>query len=138
MSARGFPILVLSVLLVPSMRALAVQAEVFATPGHPAAGVEEAGRRGISVIVWDLAEPERLKQELSAGLPKDPKAAREVARQRLSDPDVRARIQAVYRGHARALSLRLEKVPAVVFDGRQVVYGTADVAEALNYLGSAP
>lgn len=130
--------LFLALSLLPVRGALAVQAEVFATAGHPATGVDEARQRGIAVIVWDLAEPERLEKELSAGLPKDPTAAREVARQKLSDPNVLARIRAAYRGHARALSLRLEKVPAVVFDGRQAVYGTADVAEALNHLGRAP
>ncbi|WP_434114207.1 DUF1525 domain-containing protein [Methylocaldum sp. GT1TLB] len=59
-----------------------------------------------------------------------------IARQRLEGQGsgLAAPLQAAYEGHARALSYGLTRYPAIVFDrGRAVVYGTADLGEALRY-----
>ncbi|WP_232625509.1 TIGR03757 family integrating conjugative element protein [Pectobacterium parmentieri] len=42
-------------------------------------------------------------------------------------------LQTAYRGVVHAWEIGVQKYPAVVFDERDVVYGTADVAKALEY-----
>ena len=70
-----------------------------------------------------------LEQQLSANLPSDPQQARTLAAQRMAalGPQLRLRAGAGAAGLARAALLGVNQVPAVVFDGRSVVYGVTDV-----------
>ena len=70
-----------------------------------------------------------LEQQLSANLPSDPQQARTMAAQRMAalGPQLRLRAGAGAAGLARAAQLGVSQVPAVVFDGRSVVYGVTDV-----------
>jgi integrating conjugative element protein (TIGR03757 family) len=70
-----------------------------------------------------------LEQQLSANLPSDPQQARTLAAQRMAalGPQLRLRAGAGAAGLARAAQLGVSQVPAVVFDGRSVVYGVTDV-----------
>jgi len=70
-----------------------------------------------------------------ADLPGDPERALAEARRRLATPAGRAalaRIAAAAAGNALASRLGIEKLPAVVVDGRYVVYGVRDVARAIE------
>ena len=70
-----------------------------------------------------------------ADLPDDPERALAEARRRVSSPAGRAalaRIAAAAAGNALAGRLGIEKLPAVVVDGRYVVYGVRDVARAVE------
>ena len=103
--------------------------EVFTTAGEPAVTVPS----GVAVI--ELDAPGRLDAELSQDLPADPDVAAALMRERMSTPDWQEtadRYADSYLGLARAWQLGLEKVPAVVIDGRYVIYGRPDVAEALS------
>ena len=70
-----------------------------------------------------------------ADLPADPERALAEARRRMATAAGRAalaRIAAAGAGNALASRLGIEKLPAVVVDGRYVVYGVRDVARAVE------
>ena len=96
--------------------------EVFSLSTVPLTNV-----RGATVYVLDSVV--LLEQQLSAQLPSDPQQARTVAAQRMAalGPQLRRRAGAGAAGLARAAQLGVNQVPAVVFDGRSVVYGVTDV-----------
>jgi integrating conjugative element protein (TIGR03757 family) len=79
-----------------------------------------------------LDAPQRLERDLSANLPADAKRAGAMAQQRLQAGS--AKLQGAFahawQGVTDAWRLGIAKVPAVVVDGRYVVYGEPDVAKA--------
>ena len=103
--------------------------EVFTTAGEPAVNVPS----GVAVIELDV--PGRLDAELSQDLPADPELAEALMHERMATPEWQEtanRYADSYLGLARAWQLGIEKVPAVVIDGRHVIYGQPDVAAALR------
>lgn len=85
------------------------------------------------VVVVLLDEPERLQAKVFGQLPADPELAAMQARQVMSSPQWQQKQQQLvtaYRQVVHARELGIRKVPAVVFDERDVVYGTTDVARA--------
>lgn len=83
-----------------------------------------------NVVVVLLDEPERLQAKVFGQLPADPELA---AMQVMSSPQWQQKQQQLvtaYRQVVHARELGIRKVPAVVFDERDVVYGTTDVARA--------
>src|SRR5690554_6272807 len=103
--------------------------EVFTTAGEPAVNVPS----GVAVI--ELDAPGRLDAELSQDLPADPEVAEAMMRERMATPEWQEtadRYADSYRGLARAWELEVEKVRAVVIDGRYVIYGQPDVAKAVR------
>ena len=82
-----------------------------------------------------LDERDGHAEAFGAGLPGDPERALAEARRRLETPAGRAalaRIAEAAAGNALAGRLGIEKLPAVVVDGRYVVYGERDVARAVE------
>ena len=70
-----------------------------------------------------------------ADLPADPERALAEARRRVSSTEGRAalaRMAEAAAGNVLAGRLGIEKLPAVVVDGRYVVYGVRDVARAVE------
>lgn len=116
--------------------ALAVQrAEVFiASPAIPLEGIDHLQAQGISVSVYDLSARKRLEAELSQGLPRDPRLAQVMVRERVSQisENMKQALIDAHQGELNARQYRIRQVPAVVFDGQYVVYGTSDVTEALQ------
>ncbi|MGJ7462130.1 TIGR03757 family integrating conjugative element protein [Halomonas sp. MA07-2] len=103
--------------------------EVFTTAGEPAVNVP------LGVAVIELDAPGRLDAELSQDLPADLEVAEGLMRERMSVPEWQEtadRYADSYLGLVRAWQLGIEKVPAVVVDGRHVIYGQPDVAAALR------
>jgi len=84
----------------------------------------------VPVIYLDAAA--EIEAELASGLPADPQRAETIARQRLSDggTNLQARLASAYQGVVDAWNLGISKLPAVVVEGRYVVYGDTDVARA--------
>lgn len=116
--------------------AAAVQrAEVFiASPTSPLQGIGHLQAQGIAVAIYDLSARKRLEADLSRGLPGDPALAQVMVRERvlrLSEPMKQALIDA-HQGELNARQYQIRQVPAVVFDGRYLVYGTTDLTEALQ------
>ena len=88
---------------------------------------------GAAVHVLDARDGHA--EAFGADLPDDPERALAEARRRLETPAGRAaleRIAAAAAGNALAGRLGIEKLPAVVVDGRYVVYGVRDVARAVE------
>lgn len=83
-------------------------------------------------VVW-LDGPDRLQDSIFGKLPTDPRQAAQQARKIIQSPQwpgQQAQIAQAYRQVVHAWEIGLHKYPAVVFDDRDVVYGTADVARA--------
>ncbi|NRN30128.1 TIGR03757 family integrating conjugative element protein [Photorhabdus heterorhabditis] len=83
-------------------------------------------------IVW-LDAAEQQPQKIFAHLSVDPKQASKQAQAILQSPQWHQQEQQLiqsYRAVVQAWQLGVQKYPAVVFDDRDVVYGTADVAKA--------
>ena len=92
-------------------------------------------RAGVGATVHVLDERDGHAEAFGADLPGDPKRALAEARRRMATAEGRAalaRIAEAAAGNALAGRLRIEKLPAVVVDGRYVVYGVRDVARAVE------
>lgn len=101
---------------------------IYTDHAHPV-----SGELSPDVTVTELDAPDRLQAELFGPLSANPVQAEQQARAVIASPAFRQNQQALaasYAGVAHAWSLGLEKVPAVVFDDKWVVYGTTDVAAA--------
>ncbi|CAD5743033.1 integrating conjugative element protein, PFL_4709 family [Escherichia coli] len=88
----------------------------------------------VQVVLLD--GPQQLQDAFFGPLPADPEAAEALARTRMQSPEwqsVQADLAERYRQVTHAWSLGLKKYPAVVFDDREVVYGTTDVAQAERF-----
>ncbi|ECU9386564.1 TIGR03757 family integrating conjugative element protein [Salmonella enterica subsp. enterica serovar Newport] len=89
------------------------------------------------VVVQTLEEVSELEQAAFPALSPDPKQAERQARLRMQQPDWKtqeAHLTRAYQALLDAYTLGLEKVPAVVFDDRYVVYGTTELALAQQKL----
>ncbi|WFX18779.1 TIGR03757 family integrating conjugative element protein [Escherichia coli] len=85
----------------------------------------------VQVVLLD--GPQQLQDAFFGPLPADPEAAEAVVREHMQSPEwasAQADLAECYRLVTHAWSLGLKKYPAVVFDDREVVYGTTDVAQA--------
>ncbi|WP_224418720.1 TIGR03757 family integrating conjugative element protein [Modicisalibacter sp. R2A 31.J] len=103
--------------------------EVFTITGEPIVNAPERA------AVIELDAPARLDARISRDLPADPDRARHVLQSRMNGTDWQKTLDhygKLYTGIARAWMLGVEKVPAVVVDGRYVVYGEPDVQAALE------
>ncbi|KUM40125.1 TIGR03757 family integrating conjugative element protein [Pseudomonas sp. EpS/L25] len=104
-------------------------ADVLAISDHAHPLVNLAGAR---VVLLDT--PERLEQQLSEGLPTDPRQAAALMQQRLRSAAAQQLGRDLATAHqdvADVWSLGVTKLPAVVVDRRYVVYGQPDVAAAV-------
>ncbi|GAB3683798.1 TIGR03757 family integrating conjugative element protein [Salinisphaera aquimarina] len=109
-------------LLLASLPAMA-KTEVFMIAGVPVTHVPD----GVTVV--ELDQPSRLDKQLSDGLPGTQDAAARAVQKRLSR--FRKSYGQAYEGLLRAWRLGVTKVPAVVVDGRYVVYGQPNVKAAV-------
>lgn len=103
--------------------------EVFTIAGQPVINVPP----GVAVI--ELDAPGRLDAELSRDLPAAPDVAAGLMQERMASPewrDIADNYADSYLGLARAWQLGVQKVPAVVIEGRYVIYGQPDVAMAMT------
>ncbi len=85
---------------------------------------------GATVYVVDAMRQHMAR--LSAGLPRNPAEAQQGARARLQaltaqDKEV---LHAASTALVRAAEYRIAKAPAIVFDGRAVLYGISDIEQA--------
>ncbi|HAK0225053.1 TPA: TIGR03757 family integrating conjugative element protein [Salmonella enterica] len=88
----------------------------------------------VQVVLLD--GPQQLQDAFFGMLPADSEAAEAAVREHMQSPEwqsVQADLAERYRQVAHAWSLGLKKYPAVVFDDREVVYGTTNVAQAERF-----
>ncbi|WP_077731987.1 TIGR03757 family integrating conjugative element protein [Methylocaldum sp. 14B] len=122
-------------LLATSLRADGPETmEVFTDSRFPVTGLEDIRQRsGARVTIHDLGAPAGLEETLSGGLPNTEAEALQVVRQRFSASfgELRQRFLQAYQGHTQAMTYGIDRYPAVVFDGRAVLYGVTDLVDAL-------
>ncbi|APQ11070.1 integrating conjugative element protein [Pseudomonas oryzihabitans] len=126
----GRPLLKAGLIVALSASSLPLaQADVLAITDHAHPLTNLAGAR---VVLLDT--PERLEQQLSEGLPADPRQAAALMQKRLRSASAQQLGRDLVKTHqdvADAWSLGVTKVPAVVVERRYVVYGQPDVAAAV-------
>ena len=93
-----------------------------------------AGRATINL--YDMNAPERIEDELGHGLPPDVEQSKRIIMERMQAigiEQLKQRFVAAYQGVLYAQKYGIDRYPAIVFDdGASVVYGVADLQEALN------
>jgi len=114
--------------------------EVFTTTHHAGTGQKTVGLDASLDVMTDLQLYEldgiqRITAELSEGLPANRDDAQRLVLHRLQglDDPTQARLKRAATGLARALQYGIDRYPAVVFNGKGVVYGVSDLQVALNH-----
>ena len=89
--------------------------------------------RKIEFHVYPLDGIQRLETRLSQGLTVDPEESRQIVLKRFQNlhEEDRSQLQHTAMGLAKVVQSGIDRYPAIVFDGEYVVYGVADVREAL-------
>lgn len=108
--------------------------EVFTTTDRPVSNAEHAALRDIPVTVYQVDGIAHFESTLSAYLPLDAEAAQTEALDRISrlgEADMTSVRQAA-EGLVRALHYGVDRTPAIVLDGRAVIYGITDLVDALD------
>lgn len=119
---------------VPAWAGDALVIEVFTTSEQPIVGAEHERLRTATITSYAVDGLERFESELSEGLPADPDTAKAAALrriQRLDDARMAPAKDAAF-GLAKAVQYGVDRYPAIVFDGRAVVYGVTDLVQALD------
>jgi integrating conjugative element protein (TIGR03757 family) len=108
--------------------------EVFTTTEIPVAGNPLAVSPEIGIQTYELDGIQTFENRLSHDLPTDPKQARKIALQRFQswDETTKTQLQQAAMGLAKAMQYGIDRYPAIVFDGRAVVYGLTDLGTALD------
>lgn len=121
-------ILLLVPLLLTNAAVAEPRVEVFTDRGHPVAHREVFA----DVTVYQLDGLTLAQDQLSEDLPSDPEAASRTAAQRLdAQPNLNEQMMQAGQGLTLAhLQYRLDRYPAIVFDGAKVIYGITDLAIA--------
>jgi integrating conjugative element protein (TIGR03757 family) len=102
------------------------QVEVFATSAMYVGHADRAA-------VYRVDGRKQLMAELNqGGLPPEPGRAMAIVRQRIKalGPEFDRRLQAALTAVEKTMVYGVQRLPAVIFDGRRVVYGVADVEQA--------
>lgn len=100
--------------------------EVFTDSMNPVANNAD----GITVYYIDRID--RLQKELSKDLPANPEAAKQAALHRFQRMDSHrsSELENAAKGLVQAMQYGIDGYPAIVFDGKAVVYGITDVRAA--------
>ncbi len=113
--------------------------DVFTTADSPITGEATIRRHQnymkMELQVYELDGIQRIEAKLSKGLAADPKQAKRVVLQRIQqlDEQATASIQNAAVGLAKSMQYGVDRYPAIVFDGKVVVYGLADLNTALDH-----
>ncbi|MDN5869193.1 MAG: TIGR03757 family integrating conjugative element protein [Nitrococcus sp.] len=119
---------------VPVWAGEALKVEVFTAGERPIIGADQQRLRSVIVTKYTVDGLKRFEAGLSEGLPADPEAAKAEALHRIEQLDdarmAPAKNAAI--GLAKAVQYGIDRYPAIVFDGRAVIYGVTDLVEALE------
>jgi integrating conjugative element protein (TIGR03757 family) len=100
--------------------------EVFTDRTHPLTNTEALP----DATVYHIDRLVRMQEKLSEGLPADEKEAARIAKQRMGLIDTEAVTQAAQGLAIAHLKYQLDRYPAIVIDGRFIIYGVTDLALA--------
>ncbi len=100
--------------------------EVFTDSMNPVANNAD----GITVYYIDRID--RLQKELSKDLPANPEAAKQAALHRFQrmDSHLSSELENAAKSLVQAMQYGIDRYPAIVFDGKAVVYGITDIRAA--------
>ena len=95
----------------------------------------KAADQNIDLQVYALDGIRQFETQLSSNLPADPDQSKQIALQRIQQLDKRAMaaVQNAAVGLAKAMQYGVDRYPAIVFDGKAVVYGMTDLSIALDH-----
>jgi len=84
--------------------------------------------------IYRLDGIQQVEGDLSGDLPNDPEKARRLALQHIQqlDEQATASIQNAAVGLAKAMQYSVDRYPAIVFDGKVVIYGLTDMSAAAD------
>ena len=106
--------------------------EVFTAAEFPVSGQDDRRLQGATVTVYAVDDLEQFETTLSQNLPADAGAAKAEALRRIGELDdarmAPAKDAAI--GLAKAVQYGVDRYPAIVLDGRAVVYGVTDLVDA--------
>lgn len=118
--------------------------EVFTRGDIPVRGMEAVRQRlqskSVSIVFYDLDAPRAIERQLSEGLPEEGSISAKLQQQ--IKKQVQRKIEAIgagklqeilyqhYQGTFTTMRYQLDRYPAIVFDGKGVVYGVTDVMQA--------
>ena len=108
-----------------------VSIAVFTTGIYPV--ISSVPEDGLEIELFDIQDAENLEKRLSVGLPPTEVTARWKINQMI-DKEGREhferRIVRAYQPLMKAIEFRVDRVPAIVFDQKAVVYGVTDMRYA--------
>ena len=110
--------------------------EVFTADKHPLIDTDARGAgshvRERKITVYKIDGIQSVERVLSLNLPGEPQQAKQIALHRIQsmDEQTRSSMHAAATALAKAMQVGLDRYPAVVFDGKAVVYGVTDLAVA--------
>ncbi|HID50133.1 MAG TPA: TIGR03757 family integrating conjugative element protein, partial [Chromatiales bacterium] len=111
--------------------------EVFISSKYSFASTNDASNklRGLDITVYEIDGIESIERYLSTDMPADPARSKQIALRRFQamDERTRTRMKQSAVGLAKAMQYRVDRYPAIVFDGQAVVYGVTDVQSAFSY-----
>jgi len=109
--------------------------EVFSVADRRVAMMLDSDQKAISAAVYEIDGIQRFQAFLSQDLPGDPEAAKQTALKRVGQLDAgqKESIRRAALGLAKASQYGLDRYPAVVLEGRAVVYGVTSLADALDH-----
>ncbi|MCP5407909.1 MAG: TIGR03757 family integrating conjugative element protein [Chromatiaceae bacterium] len=116
----------------------ALSVEVFTTADREVQWeleVETRATQNIDIQVYALDGIQQFETQLSSNLPTDPDQSKQIALQRIQqlDEQTMAAVQNAAVGLAKAMQYGIDRYPAIVFDGKAVVYGLTDLSSALDH-----
>ena len=91
---------------------------------------------GVVVDIFNVDATRKSEKALSEGLPTNEAGARqaiEVILQGEGRDRFQQRLLTAYEPLFQAMKWSIDRMPAMIFDGRAVVYGVTDIAEAQSY-----
>jgi integrating conjugative element protein (TIGR03757 family) len=107
--------------------------ETFSTADRPVIGVSDNRLRTASITNYAIDGLKRFEAHLSEGLSNDPEVAKSAALRRIQAMDDADMAPAEHSaiGLAKAVQYGIDRHPAIVFNGRAVVYGLTNLTEAV-------
>jgi len=112
--------------------------EVFTSANRPIVDTDAkragSGLLGPEVTVYEIDGIQFAERGLSLNLPAEPQQSKKIALHRIQklDEQTRSRMQTSATALAKAIQYGIDRYPAVVFDGKAVVYGVTDLTVSLE------
>ena len=112
--------------------------EVFTSPKHPIRNTDAKGaphhNQVLDITVYEIEGIQSIERNLSLNLPAEPQPSKQIVLHRIQrlDEQTRSSMQLVATGLAKAMQYGVNRYPAIVFDGKAVVYGVTDLTVALE------